>query len=183
MKLNMIRRLVTDDGSVVEETGQVHKQITYFHKLLFLSHVGHRYEELLQQVPTCVNADMNEVLMKEYSDEEIKKKALDDMGDLKAPGLDGMAALFYKTFWDITGKDVIREVRALLNGGKMPKGWNEIVVVLISKVPSPERLKDLRPISLCNVVYKIASKGLSNRLKLILPEFFSWIRVPLCLGV
>jgi len=60
-----------------------------------------------------------------------------------------------------------------LLGGEMQKGWNEIVVVLIPKVSNPERLKDLHPISLCNVVYKIASKVLSNRLKLILPEIIS----------
>jgi len=47
------------------------------------------------------------------------------------------------------------------------------VVVLIPKVSNPERLKDLRPISLCNVVYKIASKVLSNRLKFILPEIIA----------
>jgi hypothetical protein len=36
------------------------------------------------------------------------------------------------------GKDVTREVRSLLQGGEMPKGWNETVVVLIPKVPNPE---------------------------------------------
>jgi hypothetical protein len=116
---------------------------------------------------------MNEMLVQEYSDEEIKR-ALDCMGDLKAPGPDGMPALFYKKFWEITGKDVVKEVKTLLNGGgEMPEGWNETVVVLIPKVPNPEKLKDLRPISLCNVIYKIASKVLSNRLKLILPDIIS----------
>jgi hypothetical protein len=115
---------------------------------------------------------MNEGLMQDCSSEEIKA-VLDGMGDLKAPGSDGMPALFYNKFWGITGNDVVREVKALLNGGDMPKGWNETVVVLIPKVPSPEKLNDLRPINLCNVVYKIASKVLSNRLKCILPNIIS----------
>jgi hypothetical protein len=61
----------------------------------------------------------------------------------------------------------------MLCGCEVPEGWNETVVVLIPKVPNPEKLKDLRPISLCNVIYKIASKVLSNILKLILFEIIS----------
>lgn len=64
----MIRKLVTDDGNIVEEMGQIHNLITDFYKSLFPSHVGHHYEELLQQVSSLVNADMNEALTKEYND-------------------------------------------------------------------------------------------------------------------
>lgn len=84
-----------------------------------------------------------------------------------------MPAVFYKSFWETIGDDVIREVRNFLRGGLMPDSWNDTVVVLIPKVQLPKKLKDLRPISLCNVVYKIASKVLANCLKIILPEIIS----------
>jgi len=84
-----------------------------------------------------------------------------------------MPALFYKSFWETIGEDITREVRSFLSGGPMPESWNDTVVVLIPIIQNPERLKDLRPISLCNVVYRIASQVLSNRLKVSLPEIIS----------
>jgi hypothetical protein len=71
------------------------------------------------------------------------------------------------------GDDIIREVKNYLSGGAMPSGWNDTVVVLVPKVQNPEKLKDLRLISLCTAVYKIISKVLSNRLKGILSDIIS----------
>jgi hypothetical protein len=68
---------------------------------------------------------------------------------------------------------VVKEVLQVLRGGSIPEGWNETVVVLIPKVQNPDRIKDLHPISLCNVVYKLISKVLANRLKMILGELIS----------
>ena len=46
-------------------------------------------------------------------------------------------------------------------------------VTLIPKKTDPTSISQLRPISLCNVIYKICSKVLTNRLKLILPDIIS----------
>ena len=72
-----------------------------------------------------------------------------------------MPSIFYKSFWDVVGTKITQEVLGFLNG-PMPDGWNETNIVLIPKVNKPKRVKDLRPISLCNVVYKIISKVLAN---------------------
>jgi hypothetical protein len=50
---------------------------------------------------------------------------------------------------------------------------NAMNIVLILKVASPEELGKFRPISLCNVLYKIASKTVAHRLRLILPDIIS----------
>ena len=62
---------------------------------------------------------------------------------------------------------------AVLNGGPMLESWNDTCVVLIPKVDNLESMKDLRPINLCTVVYKLISKVLENRLKQILEEIIS----------
>ena len=68
---------------------------------------------------------------------------------------------------------VTKTVLDYLNLGVFPPNFNKTHIVLISKVNEPKRATDYRPISLCNVVYKISSKTIANRLKKILPAIIS----------
>lgn len=55
----------------------------------------------------------------------------------------------------------------------MPQGWNDTIISLIPKVEKPEKVTDVRPISLCNVVYKVVSKVLSKRLREVLLDIIT----------
>jgi hypothetical protein len=157
---------------VVEEMGAMKEVVTNYFLNLFSSSTGTCMDELLSQIDSRVTPEMNELLCKEFSALEVKE-ALENIGDLKAPGIDGMPSIFYKASWEVVGEKVTAEVLEVLNGGPMPEGWNDTCVVLIPKTKHPESMKDLRPISLCNVVYKLVSKVLANRLKKILPDVIS----------
>ena len=71
------------------------------------------------------------------------------------------------------GESVIIDVLDFLNNGNMLPDINHTNIVLIPKVKNPERMSKFRPISLCNVIYKIISKVLANRLKQVLPQIIS----------
>lgn len=133
---------------------------------------GEHLQQLLSAVQPTVSPAMNTALTKEFTSEEVKA-ALENIGDLKAPRPDGMPAIFFKKYWDVVGEKLTREVLHILRGGPMPEGWNDTIISLIPKVDRPEKVTDLRPISLCNVIYKVVSKVLSNRLRQVLSEIIT----------
>ncbi|XP_031096925.1 uncharacterized protein LOC116001176 [Ipomoea triloba] len=97
-------------------------------------------------------------------------KALTDMAPFKAPGPDGFHAAFYQRMWSIVGESVFKLVKEAFDSGSLPPGLNDTLLVLIPKVKSPETVRQFKPISLCNVSYKIITKTITNRLKGILPS-------------
>jgi hypothetical protein len=115
---------------------------------LFLSHAGGHEEEVLECVQCRVTTWMNESMLTPFIGEEVWC-ALDRNGDLKAPRKDGFTVIFYKLFWQLVRERIKEEVLAILNGVAMPHGWNDTVIVHITKIKAPEKLSDLRLISLC----------------------------------
>ena len=67
----------------------------------------------------------------------------------------------------------MQEVLDAVNNATIPSGWNDTTIVMIPKVDNPDKVAQFRPISLCNVVYKVISKMLAGRLKIILSEIIS----------
>ena len=145
--------------------------IDYFTKL-FDSSGETNASAILAVVKPKVSAEMNQELVMPISNDEIKE-ALFQMHPSKAPGPDGMSPGFYQKHWEVVGNDVCDGVRYLLSSENMLQKINYTHVTLIPKKSDPTLMSELRPVSLCNVIYKICSKVLTNRLKIILPEVVS----------
>jgi hypothetical protein len=62
----------------------------------------------------------------------------------------------------------IRVMQEFFDLGKMPLGVNEMSIIILPKKDGSKLLTDFRPISLCNVIYKVISKCLVNRLRPLL---------------
>jgi hypothetical protein len=127
---------------------------------------------VLNYIPQRVIDQMHAELTKPFEAEEVCT-ALFMMGPNKAPGPDGFTVGFFQHHWRLLGPSITKAVLDFLNGGEMPNEVNLTTIVLIPKVKNPQELKNFRPISLCNVIYKLFSKVLSNRLRGFLDEIVS----------
>uniref|UniRef100_A0A1J3EJP2 LINE-1 retrotransposable element ORF2 protein n=1 Tax=Noccaea caerulescens TaxID=107243 RepID=A0A1J3EJP2_NOCCA len=91
----------------------------------------------------------------------------------KSPGPDGYSIEFIRASWATVGSDVINAVKEFFRNGRLLKDLNNTAICLIPKSSEACKLKDYRPISCCNIVYKVISKIIANRLKPILQECIS----------
>jgi hypothetical protein len=111
----------------------------------------------------------NETFEKPYTAEEVRY-ALFQMAPSKAPGVDDFTVGFFQQHWMLLGDDLVRAILGFLNGGEFPLGLNDTAITLIPKVKHPQRISQYQPISLCSVLYKIASKCIANRARVSLGE-------------
>lgn len=91
----------------------------------------------------------------------------------KASGSDGLNSYFYLKFWPIVGPDVVQAVLGILNGREFPSLFNHTHVIVIPKKQHCVKVGDFRPISLCNVLYKLVTMVIVNRLKACLPSIIT----------
>ena len=72
-----------------------------------------------------------------------------------------------------TREEVDEAILSCLNSSTLLKLINHTFITRIPKVNNPKLVYEFRPISLCNVIYKILSKVIENRLKPILNSIIS----------
>jgi hypothetical protein len=169
---NKVKQIIDDSGVVHTEQQSMGNLVSDYFQNIFTSNPSIDPTPVLELVECKVTEDMNSKLCADFSDKEIAD-ALFQIGPLKAPGPDGFPARFFQRNWGLLKEETIPAVKAFFTTGVMPAGVNDATIVSIPKVDHPKNVTDFRPISLCNVIYKVVAKCLVNRLRPILDEIVS----------
>ena len=161
-----------DNGTWYDTNDTIANVAIRYFKNIYTSSQPASFDDVTAVIPTRVTDEMNRELIKEFSKDEILT-ALKQMHPTKALGPNGMLAIFFHKYWDIVGNSVTNMVLNVLNSNMPIAELNKTNIALIQKKKSPTQMADFRSISLSNVAYKIITKVLSNRLKIVLPQIIT----------
>ncbi|GMI81726.1 hypothetical protein HRI_001841900 [Hibiscus trionum] len=134
---NRINKLIGDGGIQVDTEKEISELATSYFESLFTSQATIDPAMVLEGISPCITPEMNKALLADFTSEEILI-ALQAMSPLKASGEDGVQPI---------------------------SRINSTYVVLIPKITNPTTMTHFRPISLCNVLVKMVTKVLANRLQ------------------
>lgn len=161
---NSIDKLLNSEGVEVFSEAAKGEVAIEFYSNLFKSSNPPPFTFWFNDMRPRVTAQMNKDLVRPVSEVEIKE-AVFSIDPSKAPGPDGMSALFFQKYWSVIKEQFVKEVKLFFERGVLPKEWNYTHLCLIPKILEPTSIADLRPISLCSVMYKTVSKIMVKRLK------------------
>ncbi|KAL9690006.1 hypothetical protein QQ045_010399 [Rhodiola kirilowii] len=167
---NSINQVTLQDGSISTDSGSIkHEFSVYFRELLGQTRECCPVDPAVVTQGPVVIGEQCRALVRGATDKEIWA-VLNSMGDDKAPGPDSFSASFFKRNWNTIGKELCEGVRHCLHFNVLPKGVNAAYIALIPKSNQASKPEDYRPISCCNVTYKIMASLLAGRLKEVLPH-------------
>lgn len=173
---NGIREIKCPSGRVVTSQDDIKTEAERFFKEFLSSEPtdiqNKTVSELQEIVPFRCSNEERSSLIRPVTEEEIRE-VLFHMQSNKSPGPDGYSVEFFKASWSVIAKDFTIAVQSFFSKGFLPKGLNSTILALIPKKESVTEMKDYRPISCCNVLYKVISKIIANRLKGTLPRCIS----------
>ena len=163
----MIWSLEDDDGNVIDDERSL--------KDLGKSHFEHIFQDegltsLDQQLkvislfPRMILDEYSSCLTSQVTLNEIEHSLKSFKKD-RSLGPDGWPVEFYLFFFDLLGPTLARMVDSTRITGHIPSSLNSTFITLIPKKDKPRGFADFRPISLCNLLYKLIAKVIAGRLK------------------
>jgi hypothetical protein len=167
---------IIDDSGIIHKGQHALKTTTTNH---YKSFYGANDHTLLQDsvrvaslFPRSVTLEDTHLMDNPCSLQEVRD-VLKSFAKDKIPGPDGWTVEFFLHFFELVGDDLLEMVEDSRLRGKVSGSINSTFLTLIPKENKPTSFGDYRPISLCNLCYKLISKIIANRLKLVLSRSLS----------
>lgn len=169
LKINLLK---DESGNWLSNPEDIKTHIQLYFSNLFKQGENFIFDHWKDVTSIWFTRDDNQLLQNPITNQDVWH-AIKSIKAFKAPGTDGLQAIFYRQNWNIVGPSVCAFVQQCFNTKNIPEEVNATQVVLIPKLPNPETIKHFRPISLCNVTYKIITKIIVNRIRPLLPDLIS----------
>lgn len=115
----------------------------------------------------------NSMILKIPTVSEVKD-CVGKLHHLKSPGPDGFPGSFYRNYWNTVWARVTWFVHECFWLRTIPQSVNRTFLILIPNTKQPNCFNHFRHISLCNFVYKIVSKIITERVKGLMGKFISF---------
>jgi len=168
----LITKIKNDVGLWIEDQPTLQQQ--------FLDDYNSRFKSVVSNTRLIPNLDLsslvtnndNDILVQPITFKELEI-AVWGIEPHKTSGLDGYSASFFQKYWDIVKINLMGCITKFFRSGKLLREVNHTFITLIPKVDQPHTTSQFWPISLCTTLYKIISKILVYRLRLLLHKIIS----------
>lgn len=165
----IIEVLKNEDEIWVDDPHDLKNLVVTYFKNLFGTTTTNKLDHCCNRVTCTFSFEDNSQLSKSITDEEVKKGMKNIKGS-KPLGEMVFRLFFNHKYWDIVGPDVCSFVKNCFLNNFVSEEINRTLIALIPKAANSERVRQLRPISLCNVTYKVITKILVDRIRPFLDE-------------
>ncbi|XP_065636040.1 uncharacterized protein LOC136070259 [Quercus suber] len=115
---NFIPKLILDSGEVVEDEQKIGEAFVHHFQSIFQSANTAGFDPILQGIEPKVTTQMNANLTRPFTAMEVEQ-ALKQMKPMTAPSPDGMPPIFYKSYWNTVGSDVIDASLSKADNGEL----------------------------------------------------------------
>ena len=157
------QKLISEAGTELKDDCDILNEQFSFYRQLYDEEHGIEFS-LKNSKQLYISEKTNELCSAPLSTSELNT-AVQSMKNGKTPGEDGLPIEFYKIFWNDIKEVFQQMIDDVFKNNFCPSATNSGILNLIPKKGKDARfLKNLRPITLLNVDYKIIEKTLANRL-------------------
>ena len=169
--------LINNNNEEIIDNKEIQNEVKMFYENLYRSKENNivpvdLHEILDANTPKLTDSEADSIEGNITTKEALS--TLKNMQNDKSPGSDGYSSEFFKFFWKDLGNFLVQSINYAFSIGNLSTTQKEGVITCIPKGnKSKKYLKNWRPISLLNVVYKIASGCIAKRIRIILDKIIS----------